>query len=300
MKERVEVFLAYLRGERQLSPNTIAAYGNDLHQFAAYLDNAATSAGGTGFALATIDRERLAGYFLHLSERGYTPASIARKIAAVRSFFQYLHRRGELMIDPSAGLGPPDVKKTLPRTADVQDVRALLAFCQTRETPEGTRDHAMLRLLAATGMRVSELVMLEVEDLDLADCRVRVVGRGKRERAVPLDQPTVDVLNAYIAHARPFLVRNTTGQTALIVNQRGQRLTRQGFWLIMKSLLREAGLSAGITPHTLRHSFATHLIGEGLGLEELRQLLGHASITTTQIYSQLADQPRGPTVPSVA
>jgi integrase/recombinase XerD len=291
MNERIETFLMYLQGERSLSPNTISAYRNDLQQFADYLTAEAERQGGTGFALATIDRERIAGYFLHLRDRGYSSASIARKTAALRSFFQYLRRKNEVSTDPTQGIGSPEVKKPLPRTVEDDHVRALLAYCEGRETPEGLRDHAMLRLLSATGMRVGELVMVDVDDLDLPNGRIRVVGRGKRERSLPLDQLTIDSIRGYVDSARPFLTRNAPDQTALVVNQRGQRLTRQGFWLIMKGLVREAGLPAMMTPHMLRHSYATHQIGEGTGLEELRQLLGHASIATTQIYTQLANQP---------
>jgi len=187
-------------------------------------------------------------------------------------------------------MGSPEVKKPLPRTAREEDVRALLAFCARRDTVEGLRDLAMLRLLWATGMRVGELVTLDVGDVDLANARVRVVGRGNRERKLPLDNATVDSLRTYLNESRPYLVRNMPNESALVVNQRGMRLTRQGFWLVMKGIVRDAGLPRMITPHTLRHSFAKLQIGEGRGLEELRQLLGHASIATTQIYSQLASQ----------
>jgi len=290
MNDRIEEFLAYLLRERSLSPNTVAAYRNDLLQFDDYLQTQAIRQGGTGFALSTIDRERLTGYFLHLRDRGYSAASIARKTAAVRSFFQYLRRKGEIAIDPTEGMGSPEVKKPLPRTAREEDVRALLAFCARRDTVERLRDLAMLRLLWATGMRVGELVTLDVGDVDLANARVRVVGRGNRERKLPLDNATVDSLRTYLKESRPYLVRNMPNESALVVNQRGMRLTRQGFWLVMKGIVRDAGLPRMITPHTLRHSFATLQIGEGRGLEELRQLLGHASIATTQIYSQLASK----------
>jgi len=291
MNERIETFLAYLHGERSLSPNTVSAYRNDLQQFADYLRADAERQGGVDFALSTIDRDQITAYFLHLRDRGYSGASIARKTAALRSFFQYLRRRGEVASDPTQGIGSPEVKKPLPRTVEDDQVRALMTFLESRDTPEGLRDHAMLRLLSATGMRVGELVMLDVDDVGLDDRRVRVVGRGNRERYLPLDATTVESIRTYLERARPFLTRNAQGETALVVNQRGQRLTRQGFWLIMKGLVRDAGLPAIMTPHMLRHSFATHQIGEGLGLEELRQLLGHASIATTQIYTQVAGQP---------
>jgi integrase/recombinase XerD len=299
MNERIDPFLAYLQGERSLSPNTVSAYRNDLLQFAGYLRAEAQAQGGTGFALATIDRERVAGYFGYLRERGYSSASIARKTAALRSFFQYLRRMGEVPSDPTLGIGSPEFKKPLPRTVEDDHVQALLAFSESRDTPEGLRDNAMLRLLSSTGMRVGELVLVEVDDVDFEHSRVRVVGRGNRERSLPLDASTLASIKSYVDQARPYLTRNSQQQTALVVNQRGQRLTRQGFWLIMKGLVREAGLPAIMTPHMLRHSYATHQIGEGLALEELRQLLGHASIATTQIYTQLAGQtPEDVPVPS--
>ena len=291
MNERIDTFLAYLQGERSLSPNTVSAYRNDLQQFADYLRAEAERQGGADFALSTIDRDQITAYFLHLRDRGYSGASIARKTAALRSFFQWLRRRGEVPSDPTQGIGSPEVKKPLPRTVQDDQVQALLAFLESRDTPEGLRDHAMLRLLSATGMRVGELVMVDVDDLGFEDRRVRVVGRGNRERHLPLDQATLDSITTYLDRGRPHLTRNAPNETALVVNQRGQRLTRQGFWLIMKGLVRDAGLPAIMTPHMLRHSFATHQIGEGLGLEELRQLLGHASIATTQVYTQVVGQP---------
>ncbi len=287
MLERIDAFLVYLEGERSLSPNTISAYRNDLLQFADYLSAEAERQGGKDFAPSTIDRDLITTYFLHLRDRGYSAASIARKTAALRSFFQYLRRKGEVLADPTHGIGSPEVKNPLPRTVGDDAVNALLGFLQIRDTPEGMRDHAMLRLLSATGMRVGELVMVNVDDVDFPSSRVRVVGRGQRERSLPLDAVTLESIRRYLDQARPYLTRNVPNETALVVNQRGLRLTRQGFWLIMKGLVREAGLPAIMTPHMLRHSFATHQIGEGLGLEELRQLLGHASIATTQVYSQL-------------
>lgn len=287
MNERIETFLAYLQAERNLSPNTIAAYRNDLLQFAERLRSEAEKLGGRDFALATIDRNMVSGYFLHLRDRGYSAASIARKTAALRSFFQYLRRVGDVPTDPTQGIGSPEVKKPLPRTVGDNHVRQLLEYCESRDTPEGLRDDAMLRLLSATGMRVGELVMVDVADVDFLEARVRVIGRGNRERHLPLDPHTLASIRVYVDRGRPYLTRNAPSQTALVVNQRGQRLTRQGFWLIMKGLVRDAGLPAMMTPHMLRHSYATHQIGEGTGLEELRQLLGHASIATTQIYTQL-------------
>ncbi|MBI2756432.1 MAG: tyrosine-type recombinase/integrase [Chloroflexi bacterium] len=282
MKDRIETFLQFLLGERGVSANTVSAYRNDLSQFADYL--AGATDGGT--PLAMVDRERLAGYFLHLKERGYAPASVARKVAATKSFFHYLRRQGELSADPTDGLGTPEVKKTPPRSISADDVRLLFQQAQVRESPEATRDVAMLRGLYATGMRISEMVTLDVQDADLAEGTVEVAGRGGRSRLLPIDALTVRSLRAYLEKARPYLTRHDLAQTALFLNHRGQRLTRQGFWLIMKALVRDAGLTVLVTPHTLRHSFAAHRVGDGLALQQLQQLLGHASLSTTQIYAQ--------------
>src|SRR5947209_4598271 len=208
MNERIDAFLAYLQGERSLSPNTISAYRNDLLQFTDYLRAEAERQGGTDFALSVIDRDQITRFFLHLRDRGYSAASIARKTAALRSFFQYLRRMGEVTADPTQGIGSPEVKKPLPRTVDDDQVDALMRFLEHRDTPEGIRDHAMLRLLSATGMRVGELVMVDVGDVDFDQSRVRVIGRGNRERSLPLDQVTLDSIRTYLEKARPYLTRN--------------------------------------------------------------------------------------------
>src|ERR1043166_5989560 len=198
MNERIDAFLAYLDGERSLSPNTISAYRNDLLQFADYLRAEAERQGGKDFAPSIIDRDLIMTYFLHLRDRGYSAASIARKTAALRSFFQYLRRMGEVGTDPTQGIGSPEVKKPLPRTAEENQVKGLLEFCGTHDTPEGRRDNAMLRLLSATGMRVGELVLVDVADVDFANAQVRVVGRANRERTLPLDQATLASTSDYL------------------------------------------------------------------------------------------------------
>src|ERR687885_1543332 len=212
MNERIAGFLAYLQAERSLSPNTISAYRNDLQQFADFMRGEAERRGGRDFALNSIDRDLITSYFLHLRDRGYSAASIARKTAALRSFFQHLRRKGEVASDPTQGIGSPEVKKPLPRTVQDEQVRALMAFLESRDTPEGLRDHAMLRLLSATGMRVGELVMVDVDDVGFDDGRVRVVGRGHRERNLPLDAATLNSIRTYLDSGRPFLTRNAQGE----------------------------------------------------------------------------------------
>lgn len=295
MNDRIDVFLSHIATERGLSEHTVSAYRNDLTQFAQFAQAEAAREGAIGLPLSSIDRERLGGYLLHLRERGYAPATIARKVAALKSLFHYLRRIGEVASDPTEGLGSPEVKKEPPRTISTQEVRLLLEEARRRETPESSRDAAMLQLLYATGMRVSEVVMLDLGDLSLLDATVRVVGRGRRVRSLPLDAGSVKDLRLYVERARPYMVRNGVGQVALFVNHRGQRLTRQGFWLILKELVRSAGLTVTVTPHTLRHTFATHRLGSGVALPQLKELLGHASLSTTQVY-RLTATPEAPSL----
>jgi integrase/recombinase XerD len=292
VNDHIVALLVYLASERGLSSSTIAAYRNDLLSFAEYLRSEAEREHASRIGVGSIGREQIRGYLLELRNRGYSPASLARKIAALRAFFRYLRGTGAVTSDPTASVGLPDAPMSLQRTVREADLHALFLYCQSHQTHEGMRDHAMLSVLRATGMRVGELVNVDVSDLDLDHARVRVVGRGDRQRLVPLDDDAVASLETYLQHARPFLTRHSTRECALMVNQRGQRLTRTGFWLIMRRVVRDAGLPVTLTPNTLRHAFATHQIGMGLGLEELRRLLGHASITTTLLYTRMvAPQP---------
>jgi integrase/recombinase XerD len=286
VRDQIEEFLAYLTQERRLSANTITAYRNDLGQLLAYLESprAAALAGGDDPAAR---RSQVLDFVLQLRERGYAPATIARKIAATRSLFHFLSQRGDLGDNPAAELGSPTVHKALPRALSVRDVALLIGRAARKGGPDGLRDRAMLHLLYATGMRVTELVSLNMQDVNLETNQVRCVGRGGRERTVPLEPDARPAVVDYLEHGRPVLARAGSGEAALFLNQRGDRLTRQGFWLIMKALARECGLESQVTPHTLRHSFAAHRLRDGVSLERLRELLGHANISTTQIYTQV-------------
>jgi integrase/recombinase XerD len=295
-------FLQFLADEKRLSPNTLAAYRNDLRQFEEYLavrqhDPLGTgSTNGNGIVKpadpTTASREQVAGFFLSLREdKGYSAATIARKMAAVKSMFHYLVKHGWVTANPTADLGSPEVKKPLPRAISVDDIDRLMRQADKKGTPEGLRDRAMLHLLYATGMRVSELVTLDLNDLDFERAAVRCVGRGLRVRNLPVDQRSLIVLRDYLERGRPQLLRPGAPTSALFLNHRGQRLTRQGFWLIMKAVARESGVTSEVTPHTLRHSFAAHKLSDGLALPKLRELLGHANISTTQIYTQVKADP---------
>jgi integrase/recombinase XerD len=294
VSERIDSFLRYLADERRLSANTLSAYRNDLRQFEVHLSSErgtqAEEASGNaelGDPLQGASRAQVVDFFLQLRERGYSPATIARKMAAVKSAFQFLQLRGEIASNPAASLGAPEVKKPLPRAISVDDVGTLVVQAGKRSTPEGLRDAAMLQTLCATGMRVTELVSLDLADFDLAAGQVVCTGRNARRRELPLESVVVAALQQYLDLGRPVLLRASVETQAMFLNHRGRRLTRQGFWLIMKALARDSGVKSEVTPHTLRHSFAAHRLRDGLELGRLRELLGHANISTTQIYTQV-------------
>ncbi|MEO6397368.1 MAG: site-specific tyrosine recombinase/integron integrase [Tepidiformaceae bacterium] len=287
MDDPIAQFLNFLAVEKNASNNTIAAYRNDLAQFLKFVSGGGETANPD---LTAINGETLLRYVESLREKGYKDATVARKVAAVKSFFGFLSAEGAVGSDPTEQLKSPQVGKSLPRALSVSEVDELLEQPGRRNTPESRRDKAMLELLYATGLRVTELVSLDVADIALESdpVTVRCLGKGERERVLPLHQRPVDELRQYIFHVRPRLVRNRR-EPALFVNRRGERLTRQGFWLILKNYAREAKLDKAITPHTLRHTYATHMLSGGMPLRNVQDALGHASISTTQIYTHLTD-----------
>ncbi|MDW8047494.1 MAG: site-specific tyrosine recombinase XerD, partial [Chloroflexota bacterium] len=287
MDEQIAQFLNFLAVEKNASDNTISAYRNDLRQFSDYV----AALRGSTQQWDDLTTEDLMGYVAVLREKGYKDSTIARKVAAMKSFFAFLAAEGTIDQDPTEQLKSPQVGKALPRALTPEEVDELLEQPAKRNTPEARRDKAMLELLYATGLRVSELVALDVTDVALESdpVTVRSVGKGDRERVLPLPARAVDELRHYIFHVRPRLVRSRR-ELALFVNRRGERLTRQGLWLILKNYAKEAGLDAKITPHTLRHTYATHMLSGGMPLRYVQETLGHASISTTQIYTHLTDQ----------
>jgi len=294
MKQQVNAFLGYLAAERGLAANTLAAYNNDLSQFSDYLASrnqvgigvagTATHSQDGQVALSDMGRDAVMGFFLHLREKGYTPSTIARKTAAIKSFFHFLAFKGFVSEDPTASIDSPRIIKSLPRAASVEEIDELLNAPTRTASPEALRDKAMFELLYATGMRVTELVSLNLGDVDLAQGSVRCAGKGTRLRVIPVHATAIKAVRGYLEKARPVLVRDGN-ETALFVNHRGDRLTRQGFWLILKLWAKEAGITTQITPHTLRHSFALHMLKNGVDLRAVQQLLGHAHLSTTQIYT---------------
>lgn len=284
MQQQIDEFLDYLASEKGYSGNTLAAYRNDLTQFAQYLaDNTQRPAPESW---DQVDKARIIDYILAMKELEYASSTVARKVAALKSFFHYLKDEGLVANDPTVALESPKVKKHLPKAISVDDVERLLAEPTKSNSPKSLRDSALLEVLYATGMRVTELVSLNVQDVDLEAGTVYCIGKGERERVVPIYDHANTVLSKYLTDGRPHLVRDQEEQ-ALFLNHRGERLTRQGLWLIIKHYVEAIGIEAEVTPHTLRHSFATHMLHGGAKLRDVQKLLGHANISTTQVYTQV-------------
>lgn len=307
MEDSASAFLTFLQVEKGASNNTVAAYRNDICQFVSFCSAQASSAGRNGSANGngsgtagenghrrqwrTVDKPLILEFLADLQAKNYAQATIARKVAAVKSFFSFLTAEGMVPSDPTESLSSPRVGKSLPKPITPEQVDELLEQPLRRKTPEAGRDKAMLELLYATGMRVSELVSLNLDNVSLvADhAYARCLGKGFKERTIPIHEHAAEALQIYLADARPRLV-GARSESALFVNRRGERLTRQGFWLILKTYARSAKIAEGVTPHTLRHSFATHMLRGGAPLRNVQELLGHANISTTQIYTQLTNE----------
>jgi integrase/recombinase XerD len=289
MDEYIGHFLNFLSVEKGASGNTISAYKNDLTQFDSYV----TGLNGNGKAREweQLERDFIVDYVLSLKRKNYAEATVARKVAAIKSFFQYMQAEGSIRTNPTESLESPRVGRQLPKPLSVTEVDELLEQPLKRNTPEARRDRAMLELLYATGLRVTELVSLNVEDANMAPPHpyVRCMGKGQKERTIPIHEQAAASVIDYLNDGRAPLVKNRA-ESALFVNRRGERLTRQGFWLILKQYAKEAGISKPVTPHTLRHSFATHMLRGGAPLRNVQELLGHANISTTQVYTQIANE----------
>jgi len=290
MDEGISNFISSLSVEKGFSNNTLEAYKNDLSQFAAFVRERLAKEDKSQASWENVERALILDYLVTLRERSYAPATMARKIAAIKSFFNFLVAEGTLKKNPTEGVSGPKVGKALPRAISIEDVEKLLEQPDKLATPEAKRDKAMLELLYATGMRVSEMVSLNVRDVNLRNGFVRCFGKGSKERLIPIHSKAIKAVKTYVDDTRPQLL-STQDETALFLNRRGQRLTRQGFWLILKGHAERAKIEAEITPHVLRHSIATHLLHSGkMNLRELQELLGHANISTTQIYTHLTTE----------
>lgn len=281
MEEQIQQFLEYIVEEKGYTSNTLAAYRNDLSQFTDYVR-------GKGSSWEEVDHDTIMDYIMAMKgQQEYASSTVARKVAAIKSFFHYLVDRGILEDDPTATLDSPKVRKRLPKAIPTQDLEQLLAEPAGDDTAKALRDRALLELLYATGLRVTELVSLDVDDVNLASASLRVVRlRDKSQRTVPIHERAIEPLHEYLEKGRLQLLRNPE-EPALFLNHRGNRLTRQGLWLIVKHYVREVGITEDVTPHTLRHTFAAHLVEQKAELEYVQEVLGHANISTTQVYTQV-------------
>lgn len=285
MKEVIDKFLNYLIVEKGFSKNTKLAYQNDLHQLASFVEEEAARR-GTIPTWAAFDRQSMLRYLLELKERKYAATTVARKVAAIKSLFGFLVAEDILRDNPTRDVSSPKVGRSLPRPISIAQARLLLEQPSKLSTLGAKRDRAMLELLYATGMRASELVALDLSDIDIEGGYVRCFGKGHKERLIPIYPRAALVLKEYLTEARLHLVRSSE-EKVLFLNRRGERLTRQGLWQILKGYAKGAGLEAQVTPHTLRHSFATHMLSGGADLRSVQELLGHANISTTQVYTHL-------------
>ena len=273
--------------ERGVSPNTLAAYRSDLNQLVEYLK--ANHFNGNGSGWEDVNEDMMSQYLLHLHALEYSDTTRARKVASSKSLFGFLLDEGIVQRDPTENISSPRIGRSLPDTLSAEDVNSLLASASEQDSADGMRDHTMFELLYASGLRVTELMSLNLDDIDLDQGSVRCLGKGGKERVIPIHDSAVEVLRRYIDEARPSFVKKSS-ERSLFLNMRGQRLSRQGFWLILKAHTKRAGITKKITPHTLRHSFATHLLQGGAPLRHVQELLGHSSITTTQVYTHLTSE----------
>ncbi len=288
MRQVIDNFLNYLTVEKGFSQNTIVAYRNDLNQLASFIEEEAAKRGSIP-PWASFDRQSMLSYLLDLRQRNYAVTTVARKVAAARSFFNFMMAEGIIKANPIEEVRSPKTGKSLPKVISYSQAMLLLEQPSKRPPLEAKRDKAMLELLYASGMRVSELVSLNVGDVDLEDGSVRCFGKGNKERLIPIAPRAALTVKEYLQEARLHLVHDTD-EEALFVNFRGERLTRQGLWQIVKGHAKSAHLEAEVTPHTLRHSFATHMLSGGADLRHVQELLGHANISTTQIYTHLTSE----------
>ena len=268
----------YLAGEKHASQNTISSYLRDVNQFADYLRNYEDA------SLRDATGEMVQSYMNWMMGRGKSAASVTRFLASVKSFYQFLVSQGDMASNPAKGIAATKVERKYPEILTSKEVELFLEQPQCVDA-KGFRDHAMLELLYATGIRVSELISLDLEDLNLAAGFIRCENRGK-ERIIPLYHTAVKALNDYVQNIRPQLIADSEEQ-ALFVNMNGERMSRQGFWKIIKHYQEKAGIEKDITPHTLRHSFAVHLLENGADLRSIQEMLGHADISSTQIYTHV-------------
>ena len=281
MERQLKYFLDFLENEKKLSDNTLQSYKRDLKQFKRYLES-------YGLRFDRVKKEDIEDYIKEMSEQEHKkPASISRSIASLRSFYQFVVKRKKIKEDPTKDIKAPKVEKRVPSVLTAEEVELLLEQPKDIDL-KGIRDKAMLEFAYATGMRVTEIISLNIDDVNLEEgfvtCR-----SGNKQRNIPLGKMSLKALKEYIEEARDILIKSESEQ-ALFVNINGGRLTRQGFWKIIKYYKEQAHISKDITPHVLRHSFATHLLQNGADIKAIQAMLGHSDISSTQVYMQFQDE----------
>jgi integrase/recombinase XerD len=279
MQDTLQEYLNYLSVERGLSKNTLESYARDLRQYLKYIKEKKQ----LDFLETT--QATVIGYLLQLQARGKATATLSRSLAAIKSYYHYMFREEKIERDPTINLDAPKQEKRLPHVLSIMDVERLLEQPDLK-MPAGIRDRAMLEVLYATGLRVSELIALKANDFNLDLGYIRCIGKGSKERIVPLGSVAIKYIRMYQDNARKFLA-SSPNEPVMFLNHHGHGLTRQGFWKIIKKYAESINLESEITPHTLRHSFATHLLENGADLRSVQEMLGHADISTTQIYTHL-------------
>ncbi len=277
-RRTIEAFIHYLGVERGLALNTLESYGRDLRQYVEYLQREKDT-------LEQVSSATIIAYLLSLRQEGKANSTIARRLAALKAFYQFMVREHRLVEDPTLNLESPKLEKRLPRVISVNEVEKIIHQPNLGQ-PAGLRDVAMMELLYATGVRVSELVSLNLDNVNLEEEYIRCLGKGAKERLIPVGGAAVLRAAEYLKFGRPRLIKDPR-EVSFFVNHHGRRLTRQGFWKIVKKYARRACIEKEITPHTIRHSFATHLLENGADLRAVQEMLGHADISTTQIYTHI-------------
>lgn len=279
MQDTVGKFLESLEYEKGLSQNTLESYGADLRDYQMFLKDHSSE------TLIDVTPSTIVGYLMFLRRKGRSTATVARRLASIKSFYRFLLKEGYIDKDPCENLSSPSLERRLPKVLTLAEIERLLDQPDL-STPIGLRDRAILEVLYATGLRVSELTNLDLGDVDLREGFVRCIGKGSKERVVPLGEIAITATKSYIENGRPTLIFDPK-ELSLFVNQNGGRMTRQSIWKLVKKYSEGARIPKEVTPHTIRHSFATHLLEHGADIRAVQEMLGHADISTTQIYTHV-------------